>query len=352
MPRLAVAQTPGTELAEWRATLELLEDFVHRAAAERANVVLLPECAWPAYFIGTRAAYFAARSTGLPGPDEFLQRVCAWARATRISICIGFVAEHDRRLYNAAALISAAGELLGVQHKCFLWDFDHDWFEPGQSLHPTDTPFGRAGMMICADARLPEIPATLAARGAELLLQPTAWVQVGTPGKLWNPQPDFLIRARALEFGVPIASASKCGAEGDTTFVGSSLICDSDGDVLTQCGQREPGVIAADVEFSSPRSHGMTQEQSAALLAEQPPRIPAANVPPLKVILAPQHPAASPGSAPPPSTTCGPCLILSPPATQTATTSRSASTNAELVGASCIRLHGPTTNTLDRKSVV
>ena len=108
-------------------------------------------------------------------------------------------------------------------------------------------------MMVCADARLPENPATLAARGAELILHPTAWVNAGSADTPWNPQPEFLIPTRAAECGVPIASASKWGAEGDTTFVGSSLVCDAAGQVVAQCGMTKTAVVVADVELAAPR---------------------------------------------------------------------------------------------------
>jgi predicted amidohydrolase len=54
----------------------------------------------------------------------------------------------------------------------------------------------------------------------------------GVASAPWNPQPDFLIAARAAELGVPIASASKWGQEQETTFVGSSLVCNADGQVV------------------------------------------------------------------------------------------------------------------------
>jgi len=48
MPRIAVAQTPGARLDQWPETLELLAELVRRAAAQRAALLVLPECAWPA----------------------------------------------------------------------------------------------------------------------------------------------------------------------------------------------------------------------------------------------------------------------------------------------------------------
>ncbi|MBU0618410.1 MAG: carbon-nitrogen hydrolase family protein, partial [Planctomycetes bacterium] len=259
------------------------DELVARAADEHADLVLLPECVWPAYFIGSVEEYFRARETGLPGDDAFLEQLTHLARTHDIAICAGYVAEHERRLSNAATLISATGEVLGTHRKCFLWDFDYTFFEPGSELSPLQTPWGPVGLMICADARLPEIPATLVARGARLILHATAWVNVGTPEELWNPQPALLIPERAREFGLPIASASKWGVEGNTTFVGSSLICGANGEVLVQCGTRETNVIVADVSLEVPRRPQLTPPQRARLLSSQPATPVFAQVPPLRV---------------------------------------------------------------------
>lgn len=296
--RIAVAQMPGTRLDDWRASLALIDDLVRRAASLRADLAVFPECAWPAYCLGSREAYGAARDAGLPGPDWFLTHVRELARTRRIALCVGYVAEDGGRLLNSAALIGRDGRPLGRHDKCFLWDFDHDYFAPGDRLEPVDTEFGRVGLMVCADARLPEIPATLAARGTELLLQPTAWVNAGAADAPWNPQPEFLIPARAAELGVPVASASKWGREGDTTFVGSSLICDADGRVLAQCGPAETAVVAAEVEPRSPRCAPVTDVERNVLLASRPPTLPRADVGPLELSLAP--PAAGSEDAPNP----------------------------------------------------
>lgn len=276
--RIAVAQTPGTRLDQWQDTLALLEDLIARAAGLKAALVVLPECVWPAYCPGTKQAYLDARAAGLPGPADFLTRVCRTACQRRIAICAGYVAEEGDRLFNAAALIGADGRVAGTCHKRFLWAFDRDYFDPGDRIKPVESAFGRVGLMVCADARLPEIPATLAARGAELILHPTAWINAGSADTPWNPQPEFLIPTRAAECGVPVASASKWGAEGDTTFVGSSLICDAEGHILTQCGQAETTVIVADVEPHPPRCPQMTDSERSLLLSPAPPTLPRADV--------------------------------------------------------------------------
>jgi predicted amidohydrolase len=282
--RIAVAQTPGTRLEDWRETRGLIDEMLARCAASGAGLAVIPECIWPAYCLGSVEAYRAARAGGMPPPEAFLSQLQAASARLRLAVCAGYVEERDGALYNAACLIDAGGVLRGVHRKCFLWDFDHDTFAPGDVIEPVEMPFGSVGVMICADARLPEIPATLAARGVNLIVQPTGWVNAGTPERPWNPQPDFLIAARAAEFGVPVASASKWGPEIATTFVGSSLICDATGNVCVQAEQAETTVLSAEVALGESLLAPIPPEERAVLSSEADATYPRGDVGPLRVM--------------------------------------------------------------------
>lgn len=281
---IAVAQTPGTALEEWQATLGLIREMIRDAAARGAELVVLPECVFPAYCIGSARAYWAAREAGLPGPEQFLGQLCGWAAESEITVCAGHVAEDGDRLRNTATVVLADGRVAGARDKSFLWAFDNDYFTAGERIEPVETPCGRLGVMICADARLPEIAATLAAKGVELIVQPTGWVNGGTREEPWNPQPDFLIAARALEHGVPIASASKWGRELDTDFVGSSLICDGEGHVVAQCGRTGTDLVLADVEPGRSRRPVVTDLERERLLSDVSPTLPREDVRALRVV--------------------------------------------------------------------
>jgi predicted amidohydrolase len=296
--RIAVVQLAGSRLEDWRQTWQTLENVIAQAAARGAALAVLPECAWPAYVLGSPADYHAARAAGMPGPDELLAAAGDWARRHHLGLCIGHVGEQPHGLTNAATLIASDGRILGTHEKCFLWDFDRRTFVAGQSITPFDTPWGRVGLLVCADARLPEIAATLVARGARLLLQPTAWVNAGTPEQPWNPQPDFLIAARAREFRVPVASASKAGVEGETLFVGRSLISDTRGRMLTQAGSAGPEIIVAEVGDSRPRAAAVTPRERRRLLDTAAPTAGAGELPRMQVPLAIDVTPMGPDTAP------------------------------------------------------
>ena len=69
-----------------------------------------------------------------------------------------------------------------------LWHFDRDLYEPGRSFDVVDSPFGRIGLLICADARLPEIARVLSVMGADLIIDPANLTGYSfSPKGLTNP---------------------------------------------------------------------------------------------------------------------------------------------------------------------
>ncbi len=241
------------------------------AAAAGARIAVLPECTYPGYVL-LRAA--------LPGGDAAAERalrtIAAAAKRGRIAVCIGIARRSaDGRLRNEAVFIDAAGDAIARHAKMLLWNFDASWFAPGSDVLPFDTEFGRLGMMICADGRMPEIARTLAQRGAWLVLDPTAWVGNGSAyDRMHNPQVEYVMRVRARENGIWIAAADKCRSEHAAVhYVGQSMIVAPDGAIVARAGADAPAIIVADVT-RRPGVHpfvaALTSTERAALSALRP----------------------------------------------------------------------------------
>jgi predicted amidohydrolase len=98
--------------------------------------------------------------------------------------------------YNTAALISPEGRLLGKYHKQYL---EHEMARnrPGNSSPVFETPFGRVGVLICADRRLRSIARREKQEGADFLLCPS--------GGMFGPKSnDWILQARSRDTGLPI----------------------------------------------------------------------------------------------------------------------------------------------------
>ncbi|MFH1418851.1 MAG: carbon-nitrogen hydrolase family protein [Planctomycetota bacterium] len=244
--------------------------LVERAAAVRADMLVLPETTYPAYWLGSVERYMQA---DVERTSVVLERFSKLAALHALWLVAGFVEEDAGNLYNSAALFDRTGALAGVARKSFLWDCDHRWFTPGRALCVFDTEFGKLGILICADARVPEIPATLAAKGAEMLIQPTAWVNTSQDRrKHYNIQPEFLIRARAQEFGVSFACCSKSGREPPTLeYVGQSQIVTAAGETVARAPIDGDALISAEVTPAAPRLPEIDAAVAKRLLSDEPP---------------------------------------------------------------------------------
>ena len=209
--RLALAQMrvdPGNVASN----LTRAEDRVRAARALGADVVLLPEaldCGW---------THPSARELagGIPGgaAGECLRAV---AREQAVTVCAGLIERAGDRLYNAAVLFGPDGTLLLHHRKIHELDFARELYARGDRLGVAETPFGRLGVMICADGFAPDqaISRALGEMGAGVILSPCAWAvppdhdNVRTPyGQLWLDNYGPVAR----HFGLTIAGCSCVGS--------------------------------------------------------------------------------------------------------------------------------------------
>jgi len=243
--RVACVQLRARPASEAEHALHDALAGVTASAARGAQIAVLPECTYPGYVLLQRALPGGERAV-----DRALAAVATAARRHRIDVCIGVARRgDDGALRNESYYIDRDGDVVARYAKIFLWNFDGRWFTAGRDVRAFDTAFGRLGMMICADGRMPEIARTLARRGAWLILDPTAWVGTGPAyARMPNPQVEYLMRVRARENGVWIAAADKCGSERDVVhYVGNSMIVAPDGAIAASAGAADPAIVVADV---------------------------------------------------------------------------------------------------------
>ncbi len=78
-------------------------------------------------------------------------------------------------LYNTLVLVGPDG-YIGKYRKVHLPLTERIMMYPGDGDYPVfETRFGKVGLMICFDKAYPEVARSLALKGAEILLCPTAW---------------------------------------------------------------------------------------------------------------------------------------------------------------------------------
>jgi predicted amidohydrolase len=243
---VAAVQTRAHDRAVFAERWPALLAQVAAAAESGAKLVVVPEGTVPAYVIG-------ADPVDASQLEAAAQDVIAVAARTGATIVYGGARAGEHGLANSAYVVTPAG-IVGYADKCLLWHFDRRWFTAGNALEPVDTPVGRLGVFICADGRIPTIPSTLVARGAQILVVPTAWVTSGRdPHALENLQADLMIAVRARENGVPLVAANKAGVEArSVAYCGKSQILAADGTVVALASQDEETTLHATVAIGPP----------------------------------------------------------------------------------------------------
>jgi predicted amidohydrolase len=243
--RVALLQLPAFGVEDAAASLEHTLARIDSAAAERPDIIALPEVTYPAYFMGTPDL----RGMEAPSPAEAAERIAGKARQHGVHIAAGLALPTGDGYANGAALFGRDGELIGRYDKSFLWHFDARWFAGGSAYPVFETDAGRIGMLVCADGRLPEIARSLAVGGAQIILDLTAWVSGGRRVEdLTTVQREYLMPVRAVENGVWIACADKFGVEAESiVYCGRSCVIDPRGRIVTELGTDEDATLTYDI---------------------------------------------------------------------------------------------------------
>ncbi len=246
--RAAAVQLSSTEDGE--RNLATADRLVREAAARGATLVLLPE-KWN--LLG-RPAAIAADAEPLDG------RALTWARETAgelgIDLVAGSIVERvpgQQRRANVSVHFAPDGEPRSVYRKLHMFDVEIDGVTYAESAHeqPGDEIVVselagdvRLGMSICYDVRFPELYRELSARGAQLLVVPSAFT-LATTRDHW----EVLLRARAIENQCFVVAANQIGEHAPGLRSGGrSMIIDPWGVVLATAPDHE-GVIVADLDL-------------------------------------------------------------------------------------------------------
>lgn len=207
---LALAQMrvdPGDREANLRRALARID----AAARDGADVVLLPE----ALPLGWMDATTHDQADAVPdGPTCRVFRDAA--RTAGIFVCTGVVERSGDQVFNAAVLIDPRGDVLLHHRKINELDIARGMYARGDRLGVAVTPWGRIGLMICADAFADGevVSRALAVMGADVILSPCAWAVPPEHDNTREPYGDLwrsCYGTVARDFGICIAGASNVG---------------------------------------------------------------------------------------------------------------------------------------------
>jgi len=233
--------------------LDTARSLLTQAARDGAELAVLPE-----YFCQLgRDDRDKLAIQELPGEGPIQQFLAGCARDLGLWIVGGTLplkSADAQRVRNSTLVYSPAGQCVARYDKIHLFRFDNgrDRYDEARSIQAGGEPalfdlpardgrVWRIGLSVCYDLRFPELYRHLSARGAQVLLVPSAFTH--TTGQAhW----ETLLRARAIENLAWVLAPAQGGVhESGRRTWGHSMIIDPWGAVLACREADGAGVVAA-----------------------------------------------------------------------------------------------------------
>ncbi len=255
MPKLALIQMHVVGGAK-RENLRHARDLILQAASAGAQIVVLPE----AMTLGWTHPLARTEADSLPDGASIVALREA-AMEAGVHVCSGFIERAGEKIFNSAVLIAPGGSILLHHRKLNELELAHDLYALGDRLQVVETPFGRIGLMICADgfARGQVIARALGYMGAEIILSPSAWAvpsdhdNVKEPyGQLWMDNYSPVAR----DFGLWIVGVSNvgwlnAGPWSGRKCIGCSLVVGPSGEKVMQGPYGVDAEAVLTIEFAT-----------------------------------------------------------------------------------------------------
>ena len=268
--RVAVIQT-ASELFDTSATLKKMRGLLVKAAAEKAQLAVLPEAFIGGYpkgvnfgaHVGSRSPegrvefkrYFDSAIT-VPGPE--CEQMSEMAREFNMQLVVGIVERDGGTLYCSVIYFDATGRLTGKHRKVMptameriIWGFGD-----GSTLQVQETELGKVGAVICWENYMPQVRISQYAQGVEIYCAPTvderdSWLPtmrtIAIEGRCFVLSAcQYMQRKHAPDDYAPIQ-----GDDPETTLIrGGSCIVSPLGEVLAGPVFDQEVVLVADLDGS------------------------------------------------------------------------------------------------------
>jgi predicted amidohydrolase len=224
------------------------EDWIGRARAAGARLVLFPELSLTGYYLKDLAADVATVATA--------DRLAPIADASRdIDVCAGFVERGTDAVLRIAQGYWSRGTLVHVHRKVYLPTYgifdDGRYFGAGDRFEVFTSAVGPSGIAICEDLWHVSTPYLYAATGATVVLSPadSPGRGVAEGGDLGTAESCRLMdRFYAQYLTLYVVFANRVGMEDGIAFWGGSEIVAPDGSLVARAPEFEEHLLVADVD--------------------------------------------------------------------------------------------------------
>jgi N-carbamoylputrescine amidase len=248
--------------ADRQTNLDFSIAKIHQAAAQGADLVILPELHLDPYFCQNEDYQHFNLAQTIPGATtDILSEV---AKQAKIVIVATIFERRAAGLYhNTAVVFDKDGSIAGKYRKMHIPDdpgfYEKYYFTLGDlGFTPIQTSIGKLGVLICWDQWYPEAARLMALAGAELLIYPTAigWDRNDSVEEQQRQLDAWITiqRAHAIANGIPVISCNRIGFEQapdsdkGIQFWGNSFIAGPQGDIITHANDSEIKLLTCTLE--------------------------------------------------------------------------------------------------------
>lgn len=221
------------------------QELLREAAAEGADLAVLPEFFNTEYFPQERRPEYFEYAEPLDGPT--IEAIRSTARELKMWVIASIYERKSAGLYyDTSVVIDREGQLSGVYrktHPAGVFSLEKLYFSYGSHFPVHMIEDWKVGISICYDNLFPESARILTLKGAEMIVCPFA----SHPG---NPVWIQLHTVRAFENGAFVLVANKVGKEGEWSFAGRSMIIHPSGENLSVGSMEEDDLLIADLDRS------------------------------------------------------------------------------------------------------
>ena len=237
-----------------------LEQYFIQSANTGVDLVVAPEGFLEGYLVNEiikdRSLEQKIFDLAEPIDGPYIRKFTKLAARFNVAICFGFAEKKKDGIYNTAIIINQNGDISGTYNKTqFAEGYNKKWSfnRIGKKIRAINTPFGRAGILICNDRGNPRIARALYMDGARFFLIPT----YGTRIKDQN----ISVLARARENGIPIVQAN----------VGLALIID-EGEIIAY-SRKMDSILYGEINIPISSSKTLSRHLEQQYLIEQKERM-------------------------------------------------------------------------------
>ncbi len=251
MRKVTLVATQMSCSSNYEENIKKADEIVRKAAAMGGNVILLQELFQRNYFcqIEDYSRFDFAEEYKNSKTIAHFKKL---AKELGVVLPISFFEKSGNCYYNSLCVIDSDGTDLGLYRKthiptgeCYEEKF---YFTPGDTgFKVFNTHFGKLGVGICWDQWFLETGRSLALKGAEYLLFPTA---IGSepvlPFDTQKHWTNAMLGQAALNI-MPVVASNRIGTEKEAnssmTFFGSSFIGDQCGNLICQASRDKQEIL-------------------------------------------------------------------------------------------------------------